>query len=55
MTMAGLPCRAARAEIVEWFPTRAEADEALRLVLEDEPEWRELLGVVEVEVETSAN
>ena len=29
-------------EIVEWYGSRDEADEALRRVLEDEPEWVDL-------------
>jgi hypothetical protein len=37
-------------EVVEFFASRDEADEALQQVLVDEPEWRGELGVVEVEL-----
>jgi hypothetical protein len=36
-------------EVVELFVSRDEAERTLREVLRDEPEWREILGLVRVE------
>jgi hypothetical protein len=36
-------------EVIEFYPSRQEAQDALRAVLEDEPEWAAELGVVSVE------
>jgi hypothetical protein len=36
-------------EVVEMFVLREEAERTLREVLRDEPEWREILGLVRVE------
>jgi hypothetical protein len=37
-------------EVIEIYVSRAEADQALRDVLADEPEWECELGVVAVEL-----
>jgi hypothetical protein len=36
-------------EVVELFVSRDEAERTLREVLRDEPDWREILGLVRVE------
>lgn len=36
-------------EVVEFYATRQEAEQTLRDVLRDEPDWREILGLVRVE------
>jgi hypothetical protein len=33
-------------EVVEFYATREEAEKTLRDVLQDEPQWREILGLV---------
>ena len=33
-------------EVVELFVSREEAERTLREVLQDEPDWREILGLV---------
>ena len=37
-------------EVIEFYSSREEAEEALRDVLTDEPEWEGELGVVAVEL-----
>lgn len=32
-------------QAIELFPTRLEAEEMLALVLEDEPEWRDIMSI----------
>jgi hypothetical protein len=40
-------------KVVDFYPSREEAETALRECLEDEPEWADVLRVEEVEFETS--
>ncbi len=37
-------------EVVEFYLTREQAEEALREVLADEPDWAGILEIVEVEI-----
>ena len=37
-------------EIIEFYASREEAEEDLERVLRDEPDWRHILDVVEVEL-----
>jgi hypothetical protein len=37
-------------EVVEFFPTRKQAEEALRQVLADEPDFEGMLDVVEIDL-----
>jgi hypothetical protein len=41
-------------EIIEFYSSQQEAEQALRDVLADEPEWQGELGVVAVELSVSA-
>jgi hypothetical protein len=41
-------------EIIEFYSSQHEAEQALRDVLADEPEWQGELGVVAVELPVSA-
>jgi hypothetical protein len=36
-------------EVVEFYPSRAEAEAALRAALHDEPDWAPILAVARVE------
>jgi hypothetical protein len=42
-------------ELIEFFPSQEKAETALAEILFDEPQWRELLDVVPVELEVSPN
>jgi hypothetical protein len=42
-------------ELVELFPTREQAEETLREVLADEPEWVAILGIETLEFDTNPN
>jgi hypothetical protein len=42
-------------ETIEIFPTREEAEAALRAVLVDEPGWAGSMRVVELELEVAEN
>jgi hypothetical protein len=42
-------------ELIEFFPSREKAEETLAEILVDEPQWRELLDVLPVELEVSTN
>jgi hypothetical protein len=42
-------------EIIEFYPSREAAEEALGQVLDDEPEWAEIVGVEAVEFELNSN
>jgi hypothetical protein len=37
-------------QAIELFPTRDEAEEMLGLVLEDEPDWRDVLRIERLEL-----
>jgi hypothetical protein len=37
-------------EVIDFLPTREQAEETLKQVLEDEPGWADMLEVVEVEL-----
>ncbi len=37
-------------EVIDFFPSREEAEESLKQVLQDEPGWAGVLEVVEVEL-----
>jgi hypothetical protein len=37
-------------EIIEFYPSRAEAEQALADVLEDEPGWADIVGIERVEL-----
>ena len=39
--------------VVEWFPSRTDADEALAAVLHDEPDWKGIVYVAEFDVDPS--
>lgn len=41
-------------QIIEFYSSQEEAEQALRDVLADEPEWQGELGVVAVELSVSA-
>jgi hypothetical protein len=41
-------------EVIEFYSSQQEAEQALRDVLDDEPEWQGELGVVAVELPVSA-
>lgn len=38
------------AEIIEWYSAREEAEEAVRAVVADEPDFAGVVGVEEVEI-----
>jgi hypothetical protein len=42
-------------EIIDFWPSRDDAEQALADVLRDEPEWVGMVGVESVEIELSAN
>jgi hypothetical protein len=42
-------------EIIEWFLTREEAEQAVRAVVTDEPGFAGIVGVEEIGLETAAN
>jgi hypothetical protein len=42
-------------EIIEWYTTREEAEEAVRVVVSDEPDFAVLVGVEEIEFEAGPN
>lgn len=42
-------------EIIEWFPTREEAEEAVQAVVTDEPEFAKIVGVEEIELDVAPN
>jgi hypothetical protein len=42
-------------EILVWYGTREEAEEALARVLIDEPDWQAIVGVESVELEITLN
>jgi hypothetical protein len=37
-------------EVVEFFGSREEAEAALRDVLRDEPDWKPIIGVAEIDL-----
>jgi hypothetical protein len=37
-------------EVIEFFASREEAEEALRDVLVDEPEWRGIVDIAEIDL-----
>jgi hypothetical protein len=43
------------AEIIEFYPSREAAEEALRQVVHDEPDWAEVLDVEGVEFDSGRN
>jgi hypothetical protein len=42
-------------QVVEFYPSREEAAGALRDVLADEPSWIDVVGIISIDFETSAN
>jgi hypothetical protein len=42
-------------ELIEFFPSQEAAERTLAEILADEPQWSELLDLIAVEFEVSAN